>query len=101
MRKFFIAAIIIMFNSLRIFAETKDSSCLNIENLTSENSEVTEEQVNESIKILLQAGVLTITQDGKITINKKMKSNEESALNLLHKSGRLEKDSTADSSICF
>lgn len=100
MRKFLIAAII-MFNSLRIFAETSDSSHSNTENLAPESSEITEEQVNESIQILLQAGILTITQNGKIIINKKPQSSEESALKLLQKSGRLEKDSTADSSICF
>lgn len=100
MRKFLIATIII-FNSLRIFAETKDSSHSNTENLAPESSEITDEQVHESIKILLQTGILTITRDGKITINKKPKSGEESALKLLQKSGRLEKDNTADSSICF
>lgn len=100
MRKFLITAMVI-FNSLRIFAETSDSSHLNKESLASENSTLTEEQVYESIEILLQAGILTISPDGKIAISKKLKASEESALKLLYKSGRLQKDTTAESSICF
>ncbi len=96
MRKILLIAIL-MLSRQQLYAENQEQTSTE-ENVSGYETQVTDEELWNSIEILIRAGILEI-KDGHLLVKKEPPS--ESPLDILSKCGRLKKGNTTASSICL